>query len=257
MGVQNKVGLKMKFIFLVPILAVFSLVGTSFALTPVYYSENKCDIEKDLKNYRELLRNDVIVQTFLQKYPDTITVIPSAIDDSGGQVNIQYKHDDGVSKTQLTVQIIGYRETTHECFVPFSHVLNYSEHDRHFLIESYEDQTQEILDFLNGVKNQTPIIIKQVELSSKLNSDSKTACAGLERFSGPSTQWFEIQNISDHDISVQGFTIDAEKQGLIELQIGPDLSNTISLKSGQKCTYPFHCAFMENPDQRVSKTQRT
>lgn len=149
----------MNFTITISGLIVFSLFGTVFAITPVYYSEEKCDIEKDLKNYQKLLQDDAVVNAFLQKYPDAVSIPSSAIDDSGSQISIQYKHNNGTSKVQLTVQIIGYRQTTHECFVPFSHVLNYSEHGRNLVIVTYENQTQEILDFLKGTQKQSPASI--------------------------------------------------------------------------------------------------
>ncbi|MEM4391715.1 MAG: hypothetical protein QXG67_02890 [Candidatus Nitrosotenuis sp.] len=37
---------------------------------------------------------------------------------------------------------------------------------------------------------------------------------------------------------------------MVGLQIGPDLSKTISIKTGQKCIYPFHCANQQSTDQR-------
>jgi hypothetical protein len=98
---------------------------------------------------------------------------------------------------------------------------------------------------------QPPIIIKQVEMSSYLKSDPTTTCSGLEYISGPSTQWLELRNVLDSDIQINGFTIKVEnEQNRTLFQDGPDLSNTIRMKSGQSCTYSFHCAFMLSSDQR-------
>ncbi|MEM2160674.1 MAG: hypothetical protein QXN55_06950 [Candidatus Nitrosotenuis sp.] len=98
---------------------------------------------------------------------------------------------------------------------------------------------------------ESPIIINQVEMSSPLKSDPKSTCVGFEPIgSGSSTQWFELKNISDKDVQVHGFIIHIGKNNQTGLQIGPDLSYVIKIKSGQKCTYSFHCANMMSSDQR-------
>jgi hypothetical protein len=103
-----------------------------------------------------------------------------------------------------------------------------------------------------SAESTPPIIINQVELSSPLRSDPKTVCVGFESIGGgSSTQWMELKNITGEDIQIHGFTIRADKDEYgTGLQYGPDLSNMIEIKSGQSCTYSFHCAFMENSDQR-------
>lgn len=103
-----------------------------------------------------------------------------------------------------------------------------------------------------SAESSLPIIIKQVEMSSYVKSESSTACKGFEVIAGgPSTQWIELSNTMNKTINIKGFTLKVENElNRTLLQDGPALSYPLEIKSGQRCTYAFHCAIMLSSDQR-------
>lgn len=162
----------MKYFFLVSTLIVFSLIGTSFALTPVYYSENKCDIDNDLKNYREILQDDTVVKTFMQKHPSAISIPATGIDDSDPpQTSVHYLYEDDATHAQLTLRIFGRSFTDpNDCFVPFSYTLNYQNDTKTIQIINYEKDTRELVNFLKGLVPTVPITQNDI-LANYENSD--------------------------------------------------------------------------------------
>lgn len=144
----------MKIVFATSLI-VFSLIGTSFGLTPIYYSENECNIDKDLQKYQEILQDDVVVKTFMLKYPDAVSYPAGGIDDSDPpQTSVHYEYNLGDSKAKLTLRIFEHLEDPNDCFKPFSYVLNYQDGEKTIQIINYEEKTQEILDFLNSDQNE-------------------------------------------------------------------------------------------------------
>ncbi len=148
----------MKYVLIVLGLIVFSMIGTSFAIIPVYYSEDKCDMDEDLQNYREILQDDIVVKTFLQKYPNAISIPAIGIDDSDPpQTSVHYLYEDDTAFAQLTILILGHGVKLDDCFVPFSYTLNYQNNSKTSQIINYAVDTQELRDFLNNAPQSSSI----------------------------------------------------------------------------------------------------
>jgi len=161
----------MKIAFSITSLVIFSLFGISFTLTPIY-SENECDIDKDLQKYQEILQDDIAVKTFMQKYPAAISLTGNGIDDSDPpQTSIHYRYEDNTTSVNLTLRILGYDpKNPNDCFVPFSYTLNYQNDTKTIQITNYQNETVELLDFLNSLAITTPITQNDI-LVNYQNSD--------------------------------------------------------------------------------------
>lgn len=145
----------MKVLFATISLIVFSFIGISYATTPIYYSEKECNIRDDLKRHAEILREDIVVKTFLHEYPDAVSFTAGGIDESDPpQTSVHYKYEIGDSNVQLTLRVFEHLADPHDCFKPFSYVLNYNDGEKTIQIINYEEKTQEILDFLASPQNR-------------------------------------------------------------------------------------------------------
>ncbi|MBI5377328.1 MAG: hypothetical protein HZA82_01720 [Thaumarchaeota archaeon] len=144
----------MKYFFLIFGLVVFSMVGTSFAIPTTYNSENECDIDNDLKRYNEILKDDAVIKTFLEKYPFATSSTSGTIDESAQSQKI-YRYETLKSSVQLNVNVFEIKKAHSPCLYPSQYTLNYRDDINTIHITNYFTETRELLDFLNSKQNKS------------------------------------------------------------------------------------------------------
>ncbi|MEX0862267.1 hypothetical protein [Nitrosopumilus sp.] len=118
-------------------------------LIPTYYSEQECDLRKDLEIRGELLQQDPVVKAFLEKYPDTTSSV--SIDSSKPlKAHIKYYHEQDAVKIEFQVYVRESGVDPHDCFSLIYYTYHYEDTNKTEYAKHYYYEQQQMLDILNA-----------------------------------------------------------------------------------------------------------
>jgi len=133
---------------------------------PVYHSEERCDLLSDLEIYDKLLQNDIVVRTFLSKYPDAVSDIKEIDESSPLKVLIAYEYGKNNKKTSLAVYIRAEGTMPTDCFSPVTYTYKYYKDNEPASLQYYHGEKQMMADFLNDAIIFSPL--KQLRLGTPI-----------------------------------------------------------------------------------------
>ena len=109
-----------------------------------------CNIYEDTSRYHEILKNDVVLQEFLSRYPDTISSHSEVPGISRPKSTIFYQYDAADYSVSLHIRVYQGSDTK-LCLEPFSYTINYHDNSTDSQITNYYDDTAELLQFLDSI----------------------------------------------------------------------------------------------------------
>ncbi|MCV0391994.1 MAG: hypothetical protein K5790_01730 [Nitrosopumilus sp.] len=124
--------------------------------SPVYSAE-KCDLLHDLKIYENLLHNDVVVRTFLSKYPNAVSFVNGIDESSPLKAPIVYEDGTGDKKVFLVVYVREEGVLSTDCFSPVIYTYKYYKDNKPASLQYYYNEKQLMVDFLNNHIIHSPL----------------------------------------------------------------------------------------------------
>ena len=117
-------------------------------VSQTYYSEDRCTLYSDLEMYSSLLQDDVVVETFLQKYSEVTSYVESVDESVPPKASIIYESGIDDEQKILEVYVRETGPTPNQCFVPVRYTYQYYELDTIQTITYFNSEQQKLIDLL-------------------------------------------------------------------------------------------------------------